>query len=657
MSDYEIRIDHNVLNHLGMGLYSNTPAVLTEIISNAWDADANNVSIKLDNDGKQVVITDDGHGMSDDDVREKFLKVGYARRNNNREKSDGLKRQVMGRKGIGKLAMFSLANKISLFSKKDGCDSVALEIDVQALRDAINNGKTYSAKEIEWDGQSESGTKIVLSGLTKSIDRTESYLRKRIARRFSVIGEAHDFLVKINETYITVQDRDYFPALEFLWELGESDPDRLNACKNKTKEKVLSGIVEYDGAQCQISGYIGSVKLPKDLKVDQEINNNTITVIANGRVFQEDILQDFGSAKIYKSYLVGEIVADFLDDNAAQDMATSSRQQLQQNDPRYAVLKSYLDKILNEIDKDWDDWRREKGADEAASESAALKEWFESMKAQERKAAKKLIGNVNTLRFSGSEESQAEAKRTVIKNTVLAFEKLRIQDNLDKLDDISDVSSVNFKNIFASIDDVEASMFYEITHQRIKVIDKFEKITNANELERVVQDYLYKHLWLLDPSWERVTGETYIEQTLTKELKEVEKEATKGARIDIAYKTISGRHLIIEMKRPEVTTKFEDLIQQGRKYRRATLQWYKKNPNSPGNRGMGGGVPLIEVIFLLGKDVDYEEDPEYVSDQLRSIKARVMTYNDLITQSMQAYQEYSDKRDEVAKLKKIISKI
>ena len=43
MSDFEIKIDLNVLNHLGMSLYSNTPAVLTEIISNAWDADAQNV--------------------------------------------------------------------------------------------------------------------------------------------------------------------------------------------------------------------------------------------------------------------------------------------------------------------------------------------------------------------------------------------------------------------------------------------------------------------------------------------------------------------------------------------------------------------------------------------------------------------------------------
>ena len=62
MSDFEIKIDLNVLNHLGMSLYSNTPAVLTEIISNAWDADAQNVEITLDVEKGEVIIKDDGHG-------------------------------------------------------------------------------------------------------------------------------------------------------------------------------------------------------------------------------------------------------------------------------------------------------------------------------------------------------------------------------------------------------------------------------------------------------------------------------------------------------------------------------------------------------------------------------------------------------------------
>ncbi|MDA5611696.1 hypothetical protein [Pasteurella multocida] len=108
-------------------------------------------------------------------------------------------------------------------------------------------------------------------------------------------------------------------------------------------------------------------------------------------------------------------------------------------------------------------------------------------------------------------------------------------------------------NHLDSIDDIEESYFYDITKQRLNIIKKFEELTNDNEKEKVIQKYLYQHLWLLDPSWERTTSETVIEKTLTQELKAIEPEST-GARIDIAYKTVSGKYIIIEMKRPDVRT-------------------------------------------------------------------------------------------------------
>ncbi|WP_181440300.1 ATP-binding protein [Curtobacterium sp. MCLR17_042] len=55
-------ISLNVLNHLGINLYSNVPAVLSEVVANAWDADATRVDIDVA--GGTVTITDDGHGMT-----------------------------------------------------------------------------------------------------------------------------------------------------------------------------------------------------------------------------------------------------------------------------------------------------------------------------------------------------------------------------------------------------------------------------------------------------------------------------------------------------------------------------------------------------------------------------------------------------------------
>lgn len=653
MSDFEIKIDLNVLNHLGMSLYSNTPAVLTEIISNAWDADATEVSITIDVDNNEVIIIDDGHGMTKDDINHKFLNVGYARRESGRSHSDVLKRQVMGRKGIGKLAMFSLAKKIQVFSFQKGSSPQAFEIDVDELQNCIKSRDKYIAKSIEIPIGLNYGTTIKLFELKKAIDRTQTYLRKRIARRFSVIGERNNFIVKINGTEITVNDRDFFSDLEFLWEFGSSDEDRIKACKNITKKKSIDNKITYDRKDYFISGYIGSVEKPSQLRRDVEISNNTITVISNGRVFEEDILLEFGSAKVFTNYLVGELVIDFLDDNEKPDMATSSRQKLQQNDPRYPVIKGFFERSLQVIDKDWDQWRREKGLSEIKKTSPALTQWLEKMNAHERRNAEKLIGKINTFRFSGDDESQQRTKKAVMKNAVLAFERLRIQDNLDSLDKIDNLNSLNFKEVFASINDIEASMFYEITSQRLKVIEKFEKITDDNELEKVVQLYLYDHLWLLDPSWERVTGSTTIEQTLTRELKEINPDATSGARIDIAFKTVSGKHIIIEMKRPKVYPDIQTLVYQGKKYRDAMTQWFINNPKSCPS----GNIPNIEIVFLLGKGYTDNIDHHFIMAQLSSINSKVLTYSDLIIQSKQAYAEYQNKKNDAENIKKIIDAI
>lgn len=652
-SNYEIAIDLNVLNHLGMSLYSNTPAVLTEIISNAWDADANNVDILLNPEENTVTIIDDGHGMSKEDINQKFLKVGYARREHGRAKSDQLKRQVMGRKGIGKLAMFSLANKIQIITKKENLPQESFEIDVEQLQTSIKNGQNYRANKIENPIEiDKKGTTIILCELKKSIDRTESYLRKRLARRFSVIGESHNFQVKINNMAISTSDRDFLQDLQFMWEFGNSDSDRLANCKNIVKHKVLDNVINYMGNQFLISGYIGSVSRPSQLNKDPEISNNSITVLSNGRVFEEDILLGFGSAKVFTSYLVGEVIADFLDKNDMPDMATSSRQKLQENDPRFIVLKNFLEDKLRTIDKNWDEWRRAQGVDEIQKETPALTTWLGSLKSHEKNVAEKLLGKVNTYRFSGDEKEQKESKKTVLKNTILAFEKLRIKDNLEALDHIMDIQSEHFKDVFSSVNDIEASMFYEITSQRLKIIEKFEKITNENELEKTVQEYLYNHLWLLDPSWERSTGETYIEQTLTKELKKVKPDAASGARIDIAYKTISGKHIIIEMKRPNVKPDIFELVAQARKYVLATHEWYKGNPSNL----LNGQLPFIEVILLVGRNY-HDEGQAFLAGQMQSINGTIMTYQDLITQSKQAYQEYKNKKKESLRIQQIIDDI
>ncbi len=112
---YKTTICLNVLNHLGIGLYSNVPAVLSEVVANAWDADANVVDIQIRRKQSEIIIYDDGVGMNLDDVNNRYLTVGYRKRDEITGLTPG-KRHPMGRKGIGKLSVFSIADTVEVYS-------------------------------------------------------------------------------------------------------------------------------------------------------------------------------------------------------------------------------------------------------------------------------------------------------------------------------------------------------------------------------------------------------------------------------------------------------------------------------------------------------------------------------------------------------------
>ena len=141
---YEMTIDLNVLEHLGINLYSNVAAVLTEAVANSWDADATLVEVTIDSESKWITITDDGIGMTIDDMNNRYLKVGYRRRQDTYAHATltARGRPVMGRKGLGKLSLFSIANHIEIQTVHDG-HAHGCTMQTTAIRLAAESGHSY----------------------------------------------------------------------------------------------------------------------------------------------------------------------------------------------------------------------------------------------------------------------------------------------------------------------------------------------------------------------------------------------------------------------------------------------------------------------------------------------------------------------------------
>ncbi len=664
----KFRVELNVLKHLGIGLYSSTPAVMTEIIANSWDADAACVDITIDPEGDLIQVQDDGHGMTHQDVQDKFLKIGYSRRTREATKtmSRSGKRHVMGRKGIGKLAMFSLANRIQVVTRAEGGDAVAFAIDVQALwRQAEEDSETveYPVEPVDVpaDFDLAHGTRITLTELNTQIHRTEDFLRPRLARRFGVFSDT--FAVRMNGRPLQRSDAGFYRNLQFLWYFDEASREEvvrsaIGLAKYKGDDGMerpcvesIPALIAGDPPELVVRGFIASVDTPAKLGKGEE-SVNKVSVFANGRLFQDDILAELGDARYFNSYLVGEVHADFLDQDDI-DRATASRESIRHDDEKFQALRRHLRSVLATIRDRWDDWRIAQGYGNEPEKNADIEEWIASFKdKRDRKAADRLMTSISKLVLNNDEDRNREARSLLYRSAVVGFEKLRARQQIDALEQITDVLSPEFQAIFASLDDIEESYYLDIVKGRLEVIRKFdEEIVDEKKQEKVAQKYLFKHLWLLDPSWDRVTGSEQMEVTLSAELKRACPDADEGARLDIAYCTTAGRHVIIELKRPGLPVQTHKLEAQGRKYVEAVEQWYRDHPDAC---GYGGRLPPIDVYFLV------ERAPELNDRESKSWDAynlHALSYKGLIANARSAYQAYLDVKREVGRVASVLEKI
>lgn len=630
---YTMSLSLNVLNHLGINLYSNIPAVLSEIVANSWDADAENVIISISNN--EIVIEDNGCGMTANDINEHFLKVGYQKRES-QQKSTKHGRPFMGRKGIGKLSMFSIAKEIDVISAKNN-DSGTLEIsalrmNIDKITEAISNSSgEYHPEEISDDNLDKEGTKIILKNLKKNISSlTPDYIRKRIARRFGIIGKEYKFSVKVNDKEVSITDRDYFKKLNYIWYFGQESKKYADYAQKATSKNPRNNVLKYKDKEYNVTGWIGTVESSGDLK-DGEDNLNKITILVRGKVGQEDILADYSEGGLYSKYLIGEINADFFDSDDFDDMATSSRQEYKRDDERYIALKEFIKNELKSIQSKWTDLRNESGEKKAIELMPIIVSWSNSLNSDDKRYAKKMFGKINQI------EAEDSKKREILKYSILAFEKLKYVHKLSEIETINTETFDSIKSIFLGFDELEATMYYQIVKGRIEVIKKFEQITDDNAREKIIQEYLFNHLWLLDPSWERADATAFMEKRILKALNDEFdglSQEEKDARLDIGYKKVTGKHIIIELKRVDRTVKFGELSQQIKKYSRALKKvlCQNKEENAP-----------FEIICVLGKPVDNDysvESREEVSQSLEAFNARIVYYTELIENAFRAYDEF-----------------
>lgn len=171
-------ISPRVLSHLGEDLIKNESIALFELIKNSYDACANNCLIEFSFEGgslKKLSFEDDGFGMTKEIIENVWLVVGTDNKKGVLE-ANLCGRIPLGEKGIGRLGIHKLGNKISLTSKSDSHNEVEVFIDWNYLNSAtsindflIDVNENHTPKIFK----KGTGTKIVIEDLKTSWDRRQ----------------------------------------------------------------------------------------------------------------------------------------------------------------------------------------------------------------------------------------------------------------------------------------------------------------------------------------------------------------------------------------------------------------------------------------------------------------------------------------------------
>lgn len=516
---YKLKISPLVVDKLGVKLYDRASAVVAELIANSYDADAEKVTVRIPlgtalatkkdsellDTGYVIEVEDDGHGMEPSEAQGYYLQVGRNRRQypgqGGRSRTKG--RSVMGRKGIGKLAPFGICTRIEVISAGGPLTSSGYLV----AHFYLDYGKILSMKDSDLVVQLDAGpldrtyrpnggTTVRLSNFQPKVVPPAETFYRQLAARFG------------------------FAAPDFeIWVEDARDP-RSNPPKKmehidiplmaETRIDLSSRpVVTDDGKRLRVEGWLG---MGRSSYKNEEL--------AGVRVYARDKLvattRDFEQPAGYtgeftaRSYLVGEVFADWLDLDEEDDLIRSDRQSILWESDYGRALRKWGAELIKEIARASRRPRRTQMRDKFLEISNFVERARERYPQREVvEAAVDLARKIGA--FASGDEIEDEDYVNELTEVVLAVapHKALIQAFQDfaKKVDAGEVSMENLLDLFGKTRVAELASYGQIAAERVKSIRELEKIvySTTSVREDEFQKLLAKSPWLIEPTWTVIT--------------------------------------------------------------------------------------------------------------------------------------------------------
>ena len=360
--EYKIEIDARILELLGPNLYTNIYYVLAELIANAYDADAHNVYIISEEDA--IRVEDDGKGMSyKEGGISKYLGVAKLSRTSEEDSFTTLGRKKMGRKGIGKLAALSVSENVDIMTVANGEKSGFV-----LTRHPRNGGMLIPIDDenVTFRMLHDHGTAIVMRNPEYSLHKTTDAIKRNVVNIFPLIDS--DFRIHIINTdkkdvVIERLDDVFAKSLCSIVTLGEDYQYLTTKVKTMFLDKrerliesrsafskdlrMKNNMGQEKDYTLTIEGWIGAYETTKGRKKDSsDFPDNFISLYANKKMGEFNILPKVGKNSLNESYIVGQLYVDLFELSELPDMALSNRQGYKSDDLRYETVVEYVRKTL-----------------------------------------------------------------------------------------------------------------------------------------------------------------------------------------------------------------------------------------------------------------------------------------------------------------------
>ena len=254
MDELKFKVSAELKNILGRDLITSDNIAIFELVKNSYDAHATKVEITFGDD--KIIIADNGKGMTLDELKDKWLFVGYSAKRDGTEDNSyrsKFKRVYAGAKGIGRISCDRLARYVTLTTKSEESDTVeTLIVDWQSFEqkqkvefDTVAVKHSSSGEEYTFPLGSPHGTILSFTALHGLWGKDEILeLRKSLEKMINPFSEANEYKIEILAPTFKEQDIEVKNKIEEMLANGNELTDENRAHIAKLKNSIVNGVIE-----------------------------------------------------------------------------------------------------------------------------------------------------------------------------------------------------------------------------------------------------------------------------------------------------------------------------------------------------------------------------------------------------------------------------